>query len=209
MPTPCFRKTFQSSWWNSGGFVGILHDSTIRLPITNSNAVFIAAERSCFGRTVSEMEIVRGLLRRTAEEYRAEGNGVNSMQYRAMAVLLSGAMGILVTGCASSTPMMRAQSPQGNFQSWSDGPIMNDGCPMCQSGMGHGQGQACPPGRPCPPQGGHCQGAGCNLPCHPVHRNFHTYEAPQNLMYPPENAAPAQVQYPYYTFRGPTDFFMK
>ncbi|HQX52945.1 MAG TPA: hypothetical protein PLR25_23695 [Planctomycetaceae bacterium] len=138
------------------------------------------------------------------------------MQYRAMAVLLSGAIGIFVTGCATSTPTTRGQSPQGSSGSWSDGPAMNHDCPMCQSGMGHGQPQMghgqpqyCPPGGPCQQQGGHCQGAGCNLPCHPVHRNFHTYEAPSNLMYPPENAQPAQVQYPYYTFRGPTDFFMK
>ena len=127
------------------------------------------------------------------------------MRYLNMAVLLSGAIGFFVTGCASSSPTMRAQSPQDGYGSWSDGPVMDDGCPMCQSGMGHGQGQACPPYR----QGHDCQGAGCNLPCHPVHRNFHTYQAPENLMYPPENAAPAQVQYPYYTFRGPTDFFMK
>jgi len=128
------------------------------------------------------------------------------MLNRTMAVLLSGAIGILVTGCASSTPTMRAQSPQNGFGSSSNGPAMNHDCPMCQSGEGHGQ--VCPPNH-----GGYggpnCQGAGCNLPFHPVHRNFHTYQAPQNLMYPPENAAPAQVQYPYYTFRGPTDFFMK
>lgn len=135
------------------------------------------------------------------------------MRYRAVAVLLSGAIGVLVTGCASSTPTMRAQSPQGHPGSWSDGPVMNDGCPMCQSsmGMGNGQCESCGPrrgshGQRCAPN---CQGAGCNLPFHPVHRNFHTYTAPQNMMRPPENAAPAQVQYPYYTFRGPTDFFMK
>ena len=130
------------------------------------------------------------------------------MLFRTMAVLLTGAIGIFVTGCASSTPTMRAQSPQNGYSSSGGGPPMNHDCPMCQPGQGHGQGLMCPPngqGR-CSP---HCQGTGCNLPCHPVHRNFHTYHAPQNLMYPPENAAPAQVQYPYYTFRGPTDFFMK
>jgi hypothetical protein len=132
------------------------------------------------------------------------------MLYRTMAVLLSGAIGLLVTGCASSTPTMRAQSPQDGYGSWSDGPASTHDCPMCQSGEGHGA--ACPPNY----QGYHqqrcsknCRGAGCNLPCHPVHRNFHTYHAPQNLMYPPENSQPAQVQYPYYTLRGPTDFFMK
>lgn len=134
------------------------------------------------------------------------------MLYRTMAVLLSGTIAIFVTGCASSVPTMRAQSPQDGYGSWSDGPASNHDCPMCQASDGHAHGQACPPSHGS--HGGHhgaanCQGAGCNLPLHPVHRNFHTYHAPQNLMYPPENAAPAQVQYPYYTFRGPTDFFMK
>ena len=135
------------------------------------------------------------------------------MRYHVVAVLLSGAIGFLVTGCASSTPTMRAQSPLADPGARSDGPMMNDGCPMCQSsmGMGHGHSESSGPrqgnqGQRCAPN---CQGAGCNLPFHPVHRNFHTYSAPQNLTRPPENAQPAQVQYPYYTFRGPTDFFMK
>ena len=134
------------------------------------------------------------------------------MLNRTMAVLLSGAIGISVTGCASSSPVLRGQSPVDGHGSWSDGPAMNHECPMCESGQGHGQGQPCPPYRRGhgPHRGAaNCPDAGCNLPGHPVHRNFHTYHAPQNLMYPPENAAPAQVQYPYYTFRGPTDFFMK
>lgn len=130
------------------------------------------------------------------------------MLYRTMAVLLTGAIGVFVTGCASSTPTMRAQSPQTGYGSPSGGPPMNHDCPMCQPGEVHGQSFVCPPNGhgQCSPN---CQGAGCNLPFHPVHRNFHTYHAPQNLMYPPENSAPAQVQYPYYTFRGPTDFFME
>ena len=41
--------------------------------------------------------------------------------------------------------------------------------------------------------------------------HYHTYEykAPKNLKYPPANQPPAVVQYPYYTLRGPTDFFQK
>lgn len=139
------------------------------------------------------------------------------MQLRAATILLSGAIGILITGCASSTPTMRGQSPQASFASWNAGPVMGDGCPMCQSSVGPGgqlmhagNCEMCPPNQRC--GNGRC-GAGCNgncnLPFHPVHRNFHTYHVPQGLMYPPENAAPAMVQYPYYTLRGPTDFFMK
>ncbi|MCG3772226.1 MAG: hypothetical protein JW384_03433 [Nitrosomonadaceae bacterium] len=141
------------------------------------------------------MDIFLGLLPTIAEDSCVGHRGVLSMLYRTMAMLLSGAIGVFVTGCATSTPTMRGQSPQEAYGASSGGPPMNHDCPMCQSGEGHGA--------------ANCQDPGCNLPCHPVHRNFHTYHAPQNLMYPPENAAPAQVQYPYYTFRGPTDFFMK
>lgn len=123
------------------------------------------------------------------------------MRHCTLAVLLSGAMGFLITGCASTAPVMRAQSPQ---ESWSSGPVMADGCPMCQSSMGPGgQMMHAPNCGKCGP------GGNCNLPFHPVHRNFHTYSTPQNLMYPPENSMPALYQYPYYTLRGPTDFFMK
>ena len=136
------------------------------------------------------------------------------MQLRAVTILLSGAIGILVTGCASSSPTMRGQSPQASFVSRNSGPVMADGCPMCQSSPGPGgqmmhagNCEMCPPNQRC--GNGQCHGGNCNLPFHPVHRNFHTYHTPQGLMYPPENAAPAMVQYPYYTLRGPTDFFMK
>lgn len=46
-----------------------------------------------------------------------------------------------------------------------------------------------------------------NLPFHPVHRNFHTYDVPRDLRYPQDDCPPAMYQYPYYTTRGPTDFF--
>ena len=41
--------------------------------------------------------------------------------------------------------------------------------------------------------------------------HYHTFEykAPKNLKYPPANQPPAVVQYPYYTLRGPTDFFQE
>jgi hypothetical protein len=41
--------------------------------------------------------------------------------------------------------------------------------------------------------------------------HYHTFEyrAPEGMTYPPANQPPAIVQYPYYTLRGPTDFFQK
>ncbi|MCA9034871.1 MAG: hypothetical protein KDA91_07075 [Planctomycetaceae bacterium] len=112
---------------------------------------------------------------------------------RATALLLSGAIGLLATGCASTTPTFRGQSPDAFYGGHGQ-------CDQCQTGMC--QTGACP-------TGGSCQSGNCNLPFHPVHRNFHTYSVPGQLMYPPENAQPAVYQYPYYTLRGPTDFFMK
>ena len=123
------------------------------------------------------------------------------MKVHLSALLLSGAIGILATGCASSTPTFRAQSPA-TFAS--HGSPHGDGCPMCEMNA-----QACPPGAMCNNYG-NCKDPNCmNLPCHPVHRNFYTYDAPDNLMYPPQNQEAATYQYPYYTLRGPTDFFMK
>ena len=48
-----------------------------------------------------------------------------------------------------------------------------------------------------------------NLPFHPIHRNSYTYNVPRGMMYPPAPSQAGIYQYPYYTLRGPTDFFMK
>ena len=129
------------------------------------------------------------------------------MQTRALIVLLSGAIGFSLVGCAGSSPVMRAQSPQASFASFSGGHGhghgSHAGCPMCDSGFAATGQPMCGPN--CGPQ---CD-RGCNLPFHPVHRNFHTYSAPQGLMYPSNDTPAATYQYPYYTLRGPTDFFMK
>ena len=69
-----------------------------------------------------------------------------------------------------------------------------DGCPHCQNG------QSCPPSG-CP----HCKGHRDK----PSHYTTYGYKWPDNMVYPQYGAPAAAVQYPYYTFRGPTDFFMK
>lgn len=43
----------------------------------------------------------------------------------------------------------------------------------------------------------------------PTHRHFSTYDPPNNLTYPPAQVPAGFVQYPYYTIKGPSDFFMK
>jgi len=67
-------------------------------------------------------------------------------------------------------------------------------CPHCRSGNCHIHGQH-----------GH-NGDGS---WRPTHRHFYTYDAPKNLVYPPQNTPAAMVQYPYYTCKAPDDFFMK
>ena len=43
----------------------------------------------------------------------------------------------------------------------------------------------------------------------PSHFHTYDYQPPKNLSYPPDNQPPAMVQYPYYTLKGPTDFFLQ
>ncbi len=125
------------------------------------------------------------------------------MHTRISMLLLSGAIGLCLAGCSATSPTMRAQSPCGTCDSGYGG--VGHECPMCDSGYTSA-------GMPMA-----CQNVACgkgpaeclNVPFHPVHRNFHTYDVPDNLCYPDASAPPAMVQYPYYTFRGPTDFFIK
>lgn len=186
-----------------------MHDSPFELPIT------VIREILSVEIDIAKPVVIthRGTRWPFCMEWRravsGENQGVNSMHRCTLAVLLSGAIGIFVTGCSSTTPVMRGQSPQ---EPWAAGAVMSDGCPMCQSATGPGGQMIHAPNCDRCPQGQRGQrghNGHLNLPFHPVHRNFHTYSAPQNLMYPPENSAPAMYQYPYYTHRGPTDFFMK
>ena len=122
-----------------------------------------------------------------------EGSLINMMNRISM-ILLSGAIGLSLTGCAATSPTMRGQSPGcGDCDGWGA---------MSRSEMRRAARGNCQEG---------CYGADrcLNLPCHPVHRNFYTYDVPRGLEYPQDNTPPAVVQYPYYTTRGPTDFFMK
>ncbi len=138
---------------------------------------------------------------------------------RTTMILLSGAIGLTLTGCSATSPTMRAQSPNASFASY--GSPMEGGWDSCDAGgmSCDCQSGACPPGAMCPPgagacptgscRGGKCHGQCLNLPFHPVHRNFHSYQVPRGLSYPQDDAPPASYQYPYYTTRGPTDFFME
>jgi hypothetical protein len=68
------------------------------------------------------------------------------------------------------------------------------GCPHCNYG------NSCPSDG-CP----HC-GFGNKKP---KHYTTYQYKWPENMVYPPAVQPAGMIQYPYYTLRGPTDFFMK
>lgn len=70
------------------------------------------------------------------------------------------------------------------------------GCPACNGGLD------CPDGG-CP----HC-GCGCDHGC-PDHYYTYHHKRPKNLVYPQPVLPAGMVQYPYYTLKGPSDFFMK
>jgi hypothetical protein len=81
------------------------------------------------------------------------------------------------------------------------------GCPACEYG------QACPADG-CPHCGHACGQKLAELLGHgpngyPTHYQTYRYDWPQNMVYPPNQVPAGMVQYPYYTLRGPTDFFMK
>lgn len=114
----------------------------------------------------------------------------------------------LVTGCAGgpsvasseSAGVIRAQSPSiqhGHVHLGSQAPSLQD----------HGNAVVILPdeayGNSCDDE---CDEDGNKLK---RHKYRYTYYPPQNLCYPPPNMPTPIVQYPYYTVRGPTDFFMK
>lgn len=81
-------------------------------------------------------------------------------------------------------------------------------------GGGGGQAGGCPAceyGQHCPSDGcQHCGGKGhCGPGGFPRHYQTYRHKWPQNMVYPPDVQPAGMVQYPYYTLRGPTDFFMK
>lgn len=118
-----------------------------------------------------------------------------------------------LTGCSQNSSVVRGQNP-----GWMEQPPMMAG----GAGMSGGPGMM-PSPEPGPmyydgPAYGYSDGAMCpNCPTCPAPKNaevwrpthHHTweYKVPQNLVYPPQNQQPGVYQYPYYTVKGPSDFF--
>lgn len=141
-----------------------------------------------------------------------------------------GLMWLVCTGCSTQQSLIRGQSPSGPSgiqQAFAEMPAAQR-APIQQINYmpGHHGGYhaaQCPPSH-CPPGHGHCHGycmhgvlahlcsACACLHSWPWHHTTQSvsddYNDPHAFVYPPPYQPPAVVQYPYYTLRGPTDFFM-
>jgi hypothetical protein len=126
----------------------------------------------------------------------------------------------LSAGCTSTPGIVRGQNPAeyGQHAQASDAPgtgqtpalpVYFDGSPNDGPFLYPSQGY-CPNGM-CPPYGDGSYGDGSRPRglWNPSHHHVYDYHTPKNLVYPPDCQQPAMVQYPYYTVKGPTDFFMK
>ncbi len=103
----------------------------------------------------------------------------------------------LMSGCASS-PIVRGQSPEGMRAQ--GGAIQRVGYTNYDQYYSDMQMD--------PSMQGICGPDGCGheFCAPPTHYKFQ-YVVPQGLNYPPQNAMPGVVQYPYYTVKGPDCFF--
>ena len=129
------------------------------------------------------------------------------MKRNLAAWLMCGSLLSLSVGCANSG-VVRGQNagmpPQAGMMMGDGGPSsIQMPAPNVQMGPMYFDGPA--------------SGANCPMPCppgtpevwRPTHHHTWEYNPPQNLVYPPANQMPAVTQYPYYTHKGPSDFFMK
>lgn len=108
---------------------------------------------------------------------------------------------VVISGCASGTALTRAQSPD-QLRTAPRGRAIqqvgyteNDQYYQDLQMDPAAQGYNCSPG-----------GFGHDF-CAPPQSHRFEYVVPQGLNYPPPNAQPGIVQYPYYTVKGPDCFF--
>lgn len=111
-----------------------------------------------------------------------------------VAVFACCALVTLSVGCSQNQSLVRGQTPMEYQETPGYGPASYSG-----PAHGHGGGLDCPA---CP------QGRQADW-WRPTHHHTWDYQAPQGLLYPPDNQQPAVQQYPYYTVKGPSDFFMQ
>lgn len=126
-----------------------------------------------------------------------------------LSVLVLGLTTFLV-GCQTSHPIVRGQSPNPmqpqsmQMSGPTPGPIYYDG----PAGSGSQAGPSCPPNH-CHPNGAKCPQCAPDNFWVPKHHHTYDYKQPSGLVYPQQNQPAGVVNYPYYTCKGPSDFFMK
>lgn len=108
---------------------------------------------------------------------------------------------LFLSGCASSPVVMRGQSPDAYARAPQRGNIQRVGYNNYDQYYANMQMDPMV-------NGGYCDGDGCGHNfCAPPSCYKFQYVVPQGLNYPPPNALPGVLQYPYYTVKGPDDFF--
>lgn len=128
-----------------------------------------------------------------------------------LGVLVVGMMAIV--GCQSNHAVVRGQNPGAHAPGGSGpmgphGPMGAMPAPMYYDGPASGNMASCPPGQ-CAPEWAR-NPSDCPENYHfPKHHHTFDYRQPKNLTYPSQNQPAATVTYPYYTCKGPSDFFMK
>ena len=144
------------------------------------------------------------------------------MSHHVATAIIAIMMTPLFVGCSANQAVIRGQSQAGVV------PVSGRYCQPCRHCQGPGQ--YIYPARECSCKGKGCKkcrviyvprsdlgckyhGPKCQGLCHhyPAHHHSSTYITPNpnKLRYPPNNLPTGLVQYPYYTHKGPDDFFLK
>lgn len=112
-----------------------------------------------------------------------------------------------VIGCQAAPATFRGQNPMpaGAAMAPQHGPTPG---PIYYDGPREQGAQSCPPSH-CHPNGAECPLCAPDNFWTPTHHHTFDYKQPKNLSYPPQNQPAGVVVYPYYTCKGPSDFFMK
>ncbi|MEX0726400.1 MAG: hypothetical protein WD065_09045 [Planctomycetaceae bacterium] len=124
-------------------------------------------------------------------------------------VLLCTVLGVSLpwlVGCGTAGGVVRGQTPTADIQAL---PAAHGGEVVHETA--HGGEVVYAHGDACNYCGIHCGGT-CNM-CmgygwRPHHKHTYLYKRPE-LAYPPSNGPTGTVVYPYYTVKGPDDFFME
>ena len=131
----------------------------------------------------------------------------------------------VLTGCGQNAMTVRGQAPgegqgmpglmpQGQMYSGPPQGVASGSMPYGMpldptnaDSQGYWNSNGWGPNGPNPPMPGYAQGQGNGLYSNERSAQFQ-YSEPKDLRFPIVGDSPAVIQYPYYTFKGPDDFFV-